>query len=272
MDFQQFLYLAATVVFAFACRTFTNRYLRKLGWLSLLAASYLLGFFLTGSHAAGACGIAMWFMLPWVEIVGHIRRMRFPLKSEVKGRFPPSTDLFPELNEVTEEIEAHGFDRVEDAGWKWSDVDHFMRLFYHPSRKVQAAIGMAQQDGFAFSYVSVTSRTQSGTTYTTSNYPFPLTMQPSPSQRQNRFMNADSMEDMLAAHEDFLTSQGLEDGDFIGLNAEQLPAYIERDMSAQIDHNINVGLIELAGDGEFRYSWRGCFYLWLQMVKDMVLI
>jgi hypothetical protein len=43
-------------------------------------------------------------------------------------------------------------------------------------------------------------------------------------------------------------------------------------MCAQIDHNINVGLIELTGEGEFRYSWRGCFYLWFQMVKDMVLI
>ena len=60
--------------------------------------------------------------------------------------------------------------------------------------------------------------------------------------------------------------------DFIQVDTEQLPAYIEHDMSAQIDHNINVGLIELTGEGEFRYSWRGCFYLWFQMVKDMVLI
>jgi hypothetical protein len=272
MDFQQFLYLAAMVVFAFACRTFANRYVRKLGWLGLLAASYMLGYFLTESHAAGAFGIAIWFMLPWLEIVGYIRRLRFPLKSEVKGRFPPSVDLFPELNELTEEIESHGFERVEDTGWKWSDTDHFMRLFYHAQRKVQAAIGLAQQDGFAFSYVSVTSRTQNGTTYTTSNYPFPPTMQLSPSQRHHRHMGADSMQDMLDAHMDFLSSQGLEDGDFIGLNAEQLPAYIERDMSAQIDHNINVGLIELIGDGEFRYSWRGCFFLWFQIVKDMVQI
>ena len=272
MDFQQFLYLAATVVFAFACRTFTNRYVRKLGWLSLLAASYLLGYFLTDSHAAGACGIAMWFMLPWVEIVVHVRKLRFPVKSEIKGRFPPSTDLFPELNEITEEIEGHGFERVEDTGWKWSDTDHFMRLFHHPEFKVQAAIGMAQQENFAFSYVSVTSRTKEDVTYTTTNYPFPPTMQPSPSQRLNRFVYADSMEELLAAHQDFIDSQGLEDDDFVDVEAEELPTYIEKDMSAQVDHNIRVGLITLTSESEFRYSWRGCFFLWFQMVKDMVKI
>ena len=80
------------------------------------------------------------------------------------------------------------------------------------------------------------------------------------------------MDELLNSHAEFISSQGLKDEDFTGVDAEQLPAYIERDMSAQIDHNINVGLIELIGDGEFRYSWRGCFYLWFQMVKDMVRI
>ncbi len=272
MDLQQFLYLAATVVFAFACRTFTNRYLRKLGWLALLAASYMLGFFLTDSHAAGACGIALWFMLPWVEIVGHVRHLRFPLKSEVKGRFPPSADLFPELDDLTQEVEAHGFERVEDTGWKWSDTDHFMRLFYHPKRHAQAMIGLAQQDGYSFSYVSVTSRTKSGLAFTTTNYPFPPTMKPPPRQRLNRFVHAVSMEDLLVSHGQFLASQGLSDEDFAIVDTEQLPGYIERDMSAQIDHNITVGVIELVDDGQFRYSWRGCFYLWFQMVKDMVVI
>jgi hypothetical protein len=272
MDFQQFLYLTATVVFASACRTFTNRYVRKLGWLSLLGASYLLGYFLTDSHAAGACGIAMWFMLPWVEIVVHVRRLRFPVKSEVKGRFPPSSDLFPELSEITDEVESHGFERVEDTGWKWSDTDHFMRLFFHREQKAQAAIGMAQQEAFAFSYVSVTSRTKDEVTYVTTNYPFPPTMQPSPNQRLNRFVYADSMEELLQAHQEFISSQGLEVADLMEVEAEQLPVCIEKDMSAQIDHNISAGIITLISESEFRYSWRGCFFLWFQMVKDMVKI
>jgi hypothetical protein len=108
MELQQFLYLAATVVFAVACRTFDNRFLQKLGWLGYLGASYLGGYFLTDSHAAGAFGIALWFMLPWLEIVGRVRQLRFPIKSEVKHRFPPSREIFPDLEELSRETEAAG--------------------------------------------------------------------------------------------------------------------------------------------------------------------
>ncbi|MEQ1748857.1 MAG: hypothetical protein ABL974_05510 [Prosthecobacter sp.] len=270
MDLPHFLYLAAIVVFAVACRTFENRYVHKFGWLALLTASYLGGYFLTGSHAAGACGIALWFMLPWVEIVGRVRKLRFPLKSEVKNRFPPSRELFPDLDTLSREIEDQGFERADDTGWKWSETDHFMRLFYHAEQRTQAAIALAQQEGFAFSYVSLTSRTKGGLIYTTTNYPFPPTMQFSPSHRMNRYAYAQSMEDLVACHTEFLQSQAVESSDLISVDTEQLPAYIERDMSAQIDHNITVGLIELIGEGEFRYSWRGCFYLWFEVVKDMV--
>ncbi len=270
MDFQQLLYLAGTVVFAFACRTCQNRYLFKLGSLALLAATYLAGFFLTGSHGAGVGGITLWFVLPWVEIVARIRHMRFPLKNEVKSSFPPSRDLFPDLDQLTREIEAEDFVRVDDAGWKWNEADHFMRLFYHEETRTQASIALAQQEGMSFSYVSVTSRTPRGINYTTTNYPFPPTMQYSPNQRINRQLYVQSMEEMLGLHQEFLHSQAIETADLVSMDTEQLPAYIERDMSAQIDHNINAGLIELIGDGEFRYSWRGCFYLWFEIVKDMV--
>ena len=57
MDIKAFLYLAALVVFAFGCRTFESRWIQKAGWVALLVASYLLGFWLTGSHAAGAMGV-----------------------------------------------------------------------------------------------------------------------------------------------------------------------------------------------------------------------
>ena len=53
----------------------------------------------------------MWFLLPWVEIVGRVRKLRFPLRSEVKHRFPPSREVFPDLDEITEEVEKAGFER-----------------------------------------------------------------------------------------------------------------------------------------------------------------
>lgn len=270
MDLQQFLYLGAAVLFALACRTFHNRFVQKLGWLSLLGASYLGGYFLTGSHAAGVFGVGLWFMLPWVEIVGRVRKLRFPIKSEVKHRFPPSRDIFPDLDALTRETEKAGFVEVGDTGWKWSETDHFMRLFYQAELRTQATIALAQQGDMAFSYVSLTSRSKSGVTYTTSNYPFAPTMQFSPQQRVNRHSYAESMADLLASHQAFLAKHGLKFEDLVVMETESLTGYIERDMSTQIDHNITAGLIEPVGNGEFRYSWRGCFFLWFQVVKDMI--
>ncbi len=270
MLLQQFLYLAATVVFAVACRTFDNRFVQKAGWVALLGASYMGGYFITGNHAAGMFGIVLWFMLPWLEIVGRVRRLRFPIKSEVKHRFPPSREVFPNLDVLSRETVTAGFEEIGDAGWKWSETDHFMRLFYHTQLKTQASIALAQQGEFAFSYVTLTSRTNQGVTLTTTNYPFSPTMQFSPGHRVNRHSGAESMEDLVISHQQFMEKQAVKPEDLTVVDTEQLTAYIERDMSAQIDHNINIGVIEPTGDGEFRYSWRGCFFLWFQVVKDMV--
>jgi hypothetical protein len=270
MDLQEILYLAAVIVFALACRTFENRFIQKLGWLSLLAASYLGAYFLTQSHAAGACGIALWFMLPWVEIVVRVRQLRFQLKNKVSSRFPPNREQFPELAEITQEILAQGYEQAEDAGWKWSQVDHFVRLFYQPERRTQATVALAQQEGFAFSYVTLTSRGRDGLTYVTTNFPFPPTMRFHPQQRVQRYHEAASMAEMESVHQSFLTAQKVQQADLCDLRAEEITAQVEQEMHEQIRHNLNVGVLELTGEDEYRYSWRGCFFLWAQIVKDMI--
>jgi len=267
---QQILYVAAAIVFAIACRSFDNRFIQKLGWLALLGASYLGGYFLTGTHVGGGIFIGAWFMLPWLEIIFRVRRLRFPIKSEVKHRFPPTRDVFPELGDLSIEAEDVGFTEVGDTGWQWSQTDHFMRLFYHREKRTQAAIALAQQGEFGFSYVSLTSRANGGVTFTTTNYPFAATMKHSPKQRLNRFTHAASFEELLERHEDFLQKEGIQTEDLALQDTEYLHAYIERDMSAQIDHNITAGVIEPTGNGEFRYSWRGCIFLYWQVVKDML--
>ena len=270
MDLNAFLFLAALVVFAFGCRTFENRYVQKLGFIALLVACYLTGWLLTGSHLAGVAGVLMWFLLPWLEIAGRVRQLRFPMENKISSRFPPSRDLFPELDALTAEVEKEGFEEAEDAGWKWQDTDHFLRLLYHNEQRIQATIALAQQGEMAFSYVSLTSRTEDGRSFISSNYPFSPTMTLSPNQRMNRIPHADSFEDLLAEHGRFLTECGVVPADCVEMDTEELPTELERDMVVQIDHNISSGLIEPLGDGEFRYSWRGCFYLWFQVVKDML--
>ena len=267
------LLIGALIAFAFGCRSFENRFVQKLGWLCLLGASYLVGLQLSGgSHWLGATCVGAWFLLPWLEIVGRVRQLRYPIKSEVKNRFPPSRDVFPDLGALTEEAEEEGFAKIEDTGWVWDDTDHFMRLFYHEELRTQAAISLAQQDGFAFSYVSLTSRTEDGLSITTSNYPFSLTMKLSPQQLMNRCLGAESMAALVESHEAYLGKNQISNEELAQQDTERLHWYVERDMISQINHNISVHIIEPIGNDLFRYSWRGCFYLWFQVVKDMIRI
>jgi hypothetical protein len=272
LTLKDFLYLAALVVFAFGCRSFDNRWLQKLGWLCLLAASYLLAWLLTKSHIAGACAVLVWFLLPWLEIAGRVRRLRFPIRNEIKSRFPPSREVFPELGDLTSEVLESGFEEIEDAGWSWHDTEHFVRLFYHQENRTQASISLALQNDLGFSYISLTSRQVDGRSLTTSNFPFPPTMRFAPSQHVNRCLDADSLHDLVAAHDRFLQREGVKVEDLVEPDTEQLAAQLANDMSKQIDHNLERGLIEPLGEGEFRYSWRGCLFLWLQIVKDMLLV
>ena len=147
-----------------------------------------------------------------------------------------------------------------------------MRLFYHPDLRTQAAVSLAQDQDFAVSYVSVTSRSNDGRTWTTSNYPFSFTMQFSPDHQVNRHVAAESFEDLLESHRHFLDAHDVETQDLVELDAEHLSHYLGQDLTHQMEHNVQVGVLEPAGEGDdtLRYTWRGCFYLWLQVVKDMI--
>jgi hypothetical protein len=205
-----------------------------------------------------------------MEIIFHVRRLRFPLKNEVISRFPPSREVFPDLQSLSQEVEDCGFVLVEDTGWKWSEIDHFMRLFYHEEKRTQASVALALQAGMSIPYVKLTSRGKNGIVYSTSNFPYPPTMKDAPKHLVNRYEEASSMEDLLADHEEFLRFQGLELEDLAPQDTECLHAYVQRDINMQVDHNLSEGLLVKEGAGEFRYSWRGCFYLYWQVLKDMI--
>ena len=270
---ESLLLIAGLVIFGFACRTFENRYIAKLGWLAMLAATYMAGYYIAGrSHITGAAALSGWFLLPWIEILGRVRRLRFPLTSEIASRFPPSRDVFPNLEELSAEVEKLEFVEAENAGWEWDETDHFMRLFYHADSRTQASVSLATQEEFAISYVSLTSRTNDGRIFTTSNYPFSYTMKFTPDHHVNRFPDAMSFEDLVQEHQQFLQEHAINTDMLAALDTEQLTLYLELDMESQIQHNIKVGVLEPAADGEnvFRYSWRGYVFLWIQIVKDMI--
>ena len=78
-------------------------------------------------------------------------------------------------------------------------------------------------------------------------------------------------DDLLLEHRLWLGGFGYEEADMVEEDPERLAGLIGEETGRQILHNIDVGLIEIAESEEtVRYSWRGLFYLYLQLVKDMV--
>jgi hypothetical protein len=254
-----------------ALRNFGHPVLRKLGALIYLGATFLAGYFISGrSWVGGTVAVAGWFLLPWLDIVLRVRGMRLPMNKELNYRPPPGREEFPPLPEVTDAFEAAGFERVDDVGWDGGEVRQFVRLFYLPERRMQGAISFHQQHGAGLGFLSCTTRTADGRTFITTDNPYSNLPQP-PDVVVQSLRQVSTIAELIEEHEAMLAACGVDaatEGE--ELDPETLPERLSRELSRQIRHNLLTGYITDAGEGKFRYSWRGCFYLWGRVVRDMV--
>jgi len=266
----EFFIVVGVIVLGFGLRSYHHPFPRKLGALAVLAATYLAAYFITGSHAAGVGAVLGWFLLPWVELLTRIRKLRLPLQKALEKQAPPNAHQFPHLEELTGEIEEAGFEYVADTGWEWDDLKQFFRIFYDRESRTQAVICLNEQLQVSFAYVAISSRNSEGQLFRTWNYPFSYTMKLPPEMHMNR-AEVDSFRQLLDLHREFLAVEGVGDADLAKEDPEKLSELIELETTRQIRHNVERGLIETAENSEtFRYSWRGLFYLYGQLIKDMV--
>ena len=254
-----------------ALRTFTNPLLRKLGALLYLVATWLAGFYLSGgSWAGGAVAVSVWFLLPWLDIVLRVRGMRLPMQKQLAYRPPPSRDEFPPLREVSAAFEEAGFEQVEDTGWDAGEVRQFLRLFYLPAQRIQGAISFNQQHGVGFGFLSCTTRTRDGRVFITTDNPYSNLPQP-PDVCVFSVRGVSTVAQLLEEHIALLETHDVKlESDVEEIDPDSLPALLSAELQQQIRHNLRTGLITDAGEGKFRYSWRGCFYLWCRVLRDMV--
>jgi len=268
----EFQMIAGLVVLAIAMRTFGHPVPRKLGALMWVVATFAAGYYLGGSVLSGFLATMIWVLLPGVGILLQVRRLRLPMDRRVEPRFPPSRMQFPGLREMTGEIEAEGFEQVADVGWDWEESKQFQRVFHHPENHWQAGITLAEQGGAAVVFVSLTTRDEAGRIWRTWNYPFSYTMHLPPHQCVLRMAGADNFKDMMRAHARHLEGRASGPGpsSLAVTDADVVTALMEQEAREQVEHNLDRGIILPAGEGTFRYSWRGCFFLWRQFLKDMV--
>ena len=266
----ELLLTAGLVAFSFALRSFQSAFLFRLGSLGILVASYLLGWILTGLHWGGALCLSVWFLFPWVDIVGRVRHIEMPDSQPVESQVPPGPHRFPALDELTEEAEAEGFVRIDDFGWSISETRHFLRILVNPASQMRASINLVETEDMSFYYIDLRSDTVDGKVYHTTNYPFSMSLTSPPHWQIKRATHVESFVELVEEHRALLLRRKVEHVAPVPNTMEALKAGIEREMRSQVLHNVSRGFLLQCGEGVVKYSWKGCFFLWIQFVKELV--
>jgi len=265
-----FLLIIGVAVLGLALRTWQNVTLQKLGTFCILGTSFLIGYFTSGSIALGIFCAASWLLLPWLELLTRVRHLRLPHEKSLRQKAPPSSEVFPALEELSAELEDEKFEHLSDSGWEWHEQEQFFRIYYRASDRTQASICLIEQEEMMFYYLSVSSRGKDGQMWTTWNYPFSYSLQLPPRMRINRMRADQAFLQLLESHRDFLRRHGVATEDLAELDEDRALEEIQNDLRLQVSHNLAKGLLMPAGEAHVRYSWRGLLFIWLQFLRDFV--
>jgi hypothetical protein len=268
--FSSLLLVSGVAVLGIGLRTFRHPIFQRLSLVCLLVTSFLIGYLPTGSWPVGVIFVAFWILLPWVEIIARVRKLRLPMERVFSESPPPRDELFPFLNLLTEEIEGQDFVLADEVSCQWQNQRQFVRLFHRNSDQSQMMVCLIHQGHIAFCYVSLMTRSRSGRVFLTWTYPFAYSLKFLPSTRVQRVKSDLSIEQICEAHRSMLAKEHLDTPDVLPLVPDQMRGLLEQDLKEQINHNVRSGLLTPAGNREVRYTWRGMFYLWSRFLLDFV--
>jgi hypothetical protein len=264
-----FLTLGVAVL-SVALRSYQTSFSQKAGAIGILASTYLAIYFITGNWVLGLIAAIGWLFLPWLEILTRIRVLRLPMQKSLRPKTPPSSEVFPALDDITREIQNEGFAHINDAGWDWEDYRQFFRLFYKEEDRAQATICLNEQNDLSFYYLRISSRAQNGIIWTTWNYPLSYGLKLTPRFKINRQRPDQSFWQLYHSHREFLRLHNVETSVIDPMDEDRIQLEVENDLRDQIAHNIQAGVLKSTDNGEVKYSWRGMIYLWCQFLLDLV--
>ncbi|MFK7850716.1 MAG: hypothetical protein AB8D78_07035 [Akkermansiaceae bacterium] len=256
---------------AMGLRSSRQNIIRKAGAFSFLIATFWLFYFVTGSISGGVVGASLWFFLPWIELLTHIRKLRMPINNRLRHREPPNPSFFPNAIEAAAGMEEAEFEHISDCGWQWSGMQQYFKLFWNPEERAVASVCLCEQNDVAFAFISITSTDSNGKTWRTTNFPFAPTLRCAPELTWNHVPCEKScFHQILDDHRKFLKKKKICQEDLRIPDPEVLEENLETEMREQIEHNLNTGIIEMSDDRHFQYSKRGLIFLWCQFIKDMI--
>lgn len=265
------LIVVGLVVFAAAFRSCRRNWSRKVGALTFLVASFFALYFLTRCWWAGSLAVLAWFFLPWVELLGRVRKLRLPVENRLQHRTPPEDEFFPNATRALAAMSDAHFEHVTDAAWQWAGMEQYFRLHWNPEEKAVASVCLCEQENVAFAFISITSRAEDGSLYRTTNFPFSPTLKSPREFHWNHVpCERNCFHQILEDHRAYLKKRKVSPDALALPDPDTLADQVEEEMRLQIEHNLQYGIIAPTGDGHFRYSTRGLFFLWKQFAKDMI--
>ncbi len=249
--------------------SFPHPFLRRAGILALGVTTFAAGYLATGNLWIGAAGVSAVLLLPGWKSSSACASCGLPLRKELRQSAPPSREMFPALGELSDQIEAAGFEQVADLGWEMDGYRQFLRLFAHGQKREEAAITYVEQNQLGFHFASVTSRGVDGAVFTTWNCPVSSSLKTPPTVHLHRVAGEAALPRWSRGMEGFLAERGVKEESLQAVEPESVRAAVERDMESQMQHNLREGLLEATDEGHGRYSWRGMLYLWFQCLRDI---
>lgn len=268
---QHFLIIVALLVFGFGLRSCRTMILRKLGAIAMLFTSGLCFYYISDSVWIGLSAAFSWFLLPWVELLTRIRKMRMPLQNKLSQASATNLNLFPRAEQHIHDLEDEGYEHIRNCSWNIGGVEQHYQLFWNAETKSVASLCLCEQSNVTFTYLTITSRDLTNEVWRTTNFPFSHTLKPSPSVHWNQVSCANECAlRLLKNHDRYLNKQGFLDEDLSIPDPDVIEEDIEAELRHQIDHNLQRGIISLSGDGHFHYTLKGLFFLWRQSVRDMI--
>ncbi len=268
--FSSILLVLGIAVLGFGFRAFEHPISQRLSVACIFASSFLAGYLPSHSWMIGVIVASIWLFLPLIEILTRIRALRLPRDRALQHKRPPGQDLFPNLDSLTQEIEEQGFEQITDVGCDLDSQQQFLRLFHRSSDQVQAAICLMDQGNLAFHYISLMTRSVDGEIFTTWNYPFSYALKFLPKMHILRVKANLPFRVICELHQDQIKKAGITAAKILNLDPEKIGELLQQDLRAQIAHNVHAGLLAPVNAEEVKYTWRGLFYLWLQVLWDFV--
>jgi len=259
------------IVTGMALRATKKRLFRKLGMICFMLSTSILCYALTQSFILSIASIMLWFMFPWIELLLSIRKLKFPVENKLNSETLPVENYFPEALKIKKQLQDKDFRHITDCGWKWANAHEHYSFFWHEDKKHIIAICHRIQSCITFCYLTITSLSEDGTIWKSSNFPFTTNLPHCPKIQFNHVTegNISCPSYMIYSHDLFLYEQGQDTKELSSDIAQQIEQFFETEMQSQIDHNLSQGLIYLTGDGHFKYSFKGLFFLWRNILRDM---